>query len=170
MLITFARLTVIGMKFQIHGVLNVVSWGILMPLGVIIARYLRVFKSADPAWFYLHVTCQTSAYIIGVSGWATGLKLGNDSAGVQYTKHRTLGILLFILATLQVSKILLIHTINAIPHIFYQSLSLSLLRKNCTSCLGVCFASKAEQGSQIQILLEYLSPFSWVFCHPSQHH
>ncbi|XP_041028373.1 cytochrome b561 and DOMON domain-containing protein At5g47530-like [Juglans microcarpa x Juglans regia] len=92
---------------NIHGVLNVVSWGILMPIGVIIARYLRVFKSADPAWFYLHVTCQTSAYIIGVSGWATGLKLGNDSAGVQYTKHRTLGILLFILATLQVFALLL---------------------------------------------------------------
>lgn len=49
MLINFVRLTVIGMKFQIHGVLNVVSWGILMPIGVIIARYLRVFKSADPA-------------------------------------------------------------------------------------------------------------------------
>ncbi|GFZ04124.1 auxin-responsive family protein [Actinidia rufa] len=53
----------------IHGVLNTISWGIMMPLGVVIARYVSVFESADPAWFYLHVTCQTSAYIVGVVGW-----------------------------------------------------------------------------------------------------
>ncbi|KAF5943547.1 hypothetical protein HYC85_017624 [Camellia sinensis] len=92
---------------NIHGVLNAISWGILMPLGVMIARYLKVFESADPAWFYLHVTCQTSAYIVGVAGWATGLQLGNDSPGIQYTAHRTIGIVLFCLATLQVLALLL---------------------------------------------------------------
>lgn len=92
---------------NIHGVLNAISWGILMPLGVMIARYVKVFESADPAWFYLHVTCQTSAYIIGVAGWATGLQLGNDSPGIQYTAHRTIGIILFCLATLQVLALLL---------------------------------------------------------------
>lgn len=85
-----------------HGVLNVVSWGILMPIGVIIARYLRVFKSADPAWFYLHAACQSSAYIIGVAGWGVGLKLGSDSKGITYHPHRNIGIALFCLATLQV--------------------------------------------------------------------
>ncbi|KAL0306017.1 UNVERIFIED_CONTAM: cytochrome and DOMON domain-containing protein [Sesamum radiatum] len=49
---------------------------------------------ADPAWFYLHATCQTSAYIIGVAGWATGLRLGSQSAGVQYTSHRVSALLL----------------------------------------------------------------------------
>lgn len=90
-----------------HGVLNAVSWGILMPLGAVIARYLKVFKSADPAWFYLHVTCQTAAYIVGVAGWGTGLKLGSDSPGVTYSTHRTLGIVLFCLGTLQVFALLL---------------------------------------------------------------
>uniref|UniRef100_A0A5B7BDT6 Cytochrome b561 and DOMON domain-containing protein n=1 Tax=Davidia involucrata TaxID=16924 RepID=A0A5B7BDT6_DAVIN len=90
-----------------HGVLNAISWGTLMPLGVIIARYLRVFKSADPAWFYLHVTCQCSAYIIGIAGWATGLKLGSDSSGVKHTTHGNIGMVLFILATLQVFALLL---------------------------------------------------------------
>ncbi|KAI9124103.1 hypothetical protein K1719_005403 [Acacia pycnantha] len=90
-----------------HGILNAVSWGILMPLGAIIARYLKVFKSADPAWFYLHVTCQTSAYILGVAGWGTGLKLGSDSVGIQYNTHRTLGIVIFCLGTLQVFALLL---------------------------------------------------------------
>jgi hypothetical protein len=88
--------------FQTHGVLNAVSWGVLMPLGAVIARYLKVFKSADPAWFYLHVTCQTAAYIVGVAGWGTGLKLGSDSVGVTYSTHRALGISLFVLGTLQV--------------------------------------------------------------------
>ncbi|XP_041024258.1 cytochrome b561 and DOMON domain-containing protein At5g47530-like [Juglans microcarpa x Juglans regia] len=92
---------------NVHGVLNVFSWGILMPIGVMIARYLKVFESADPAWFYLHASCQTTAYVIGVAGVATGIKLGNDSAGVEQTKHRVIGVLLFILATLQVFALLL---------------------------------------------------------------
>lgn len=67
----------------------------MMPVGAIIARYLRVAKSANPAWFYIHVFCQASAYIIGVAGWATGLKLGGDSPGIQYSTHRSIGIALF---------------------------------------------------------------------------
>lgn len=78
------------------------SWGILLPIGASIARHLKVFKSADPAWFYLHVTCQTSAYIVGVVGWGTGLKLGSDSVGIKYNTHRNIGIALFCLGTLQV--------------------------------------------------------------------
>lgn len=88
--------------FQIHGILNAVSWGLLFPIGIIIARYLRTFPSADPAWFYLHVGCQVSAYAIGVAGWATGIKLGSESKGVVYTGHRNIGIALFSIATLQV--------------------------------------------------------------------
>lgn len=90
-------------KRNVHGVLNAVSWGTLMPLGAIIARYMRVFKSADPAWFYLHITCQFSAYVIGVAGWATGLKIGKE----MYHSHRNIGITLFCLATLQVFALLL---------------------------------------------------------------
>lgn len=74
----------------------------MFPVGAIFARYLRTFQSADPAWFYLHAFCQTSAYAIGVAGWGTGLKLGSESKGVQYTNHRNIGIALFCLATVQV--------------------------------------------------------------------
>ncbi|KAK8575488.1 hypothetical protein V6N13_033273 [Hibiscus sabdariffa] len=94
-------------KQKIHGVLNAVSWGILMPLGAIIARYLKVFKSADPAWFYLHTSCQLSAYVVGVVGWGTGLKLGSESPGIQYSAHRTIGIILLCLGTSQVFALLL---------------------------------------------------------------
>ncbi|CAN8324930.1 unnamed protein product [Cochlearia groenlandica] len=94
-------------KRNIHGILNGLSWGVMMPIGAIIARYLRVAESADPAWFYIHVLCQASAYVIGVAGWATGLKLGGDSQGIRYSTHRSIGIALFSIATVQVFAILL---------------------------------------------------------------
>ncbi|KAE8686665.1 Cytochrome b561 and DOMON domain-containing protein [Hibiscus syriacus] len=94
-------------KRNIHGILNAVSWGILMPIGTITARYLKVFKSADPAWFYLHAACQFSSYVVGVAGWSTGLKLGSESPGIRFDTHRTIGIVLFSLGTLQVFALLL---------------------------------------------------------------
>ncbi|KAK9944628.1 hypothetical protein M0R45_010188 [Rubus argutus] len=94
-------------KKNIHGILNAVSWGLLFPIGIIIARYLRTFPSADPAWFYLHVFCQVSAYAIGVAGWATGIKLGSESKGVVYKGHRNIGIALFSIATLQIFALFL---------------------------------------------------------------
>ncbi|CAL9103439.1 unnamed protein product [Musa acuminata var. zebrina] len=92
---------------NVHGVLNAVSWGILLPIGAIFARYLKTFESADPTWFYLHVTCQIIGYGVGVGGWATGLSLGSKSKGIEYTTHRSIGMALFSLATLQVFALFL---------------------------------------------------------------
>ncbi|KMZ64580.1 Auxin induced-like protein [Zostera marina] len=92
---------------NIHGTLNVVGWGFLMPIGVIIARYVKIFSFADPLWFYLHVTFQCSAYVLGVAGWATGMKLGSESHGNHHATHRNIGIALFCFATLQVTALLL---------------------------------------------------------------
>ncbi|KAL1832294.1 hypothetical protein ACET3Z_001945 [Daucus carota] len=91
---------------NIHGVLNTISWGIMMPVGALIARYVKVFEVADPGWFYLHVSCQTTAYIIGLVGWGTGLRLGSESPGIQYSSHRYIGITLFVFGTLQVLALL----------------------------------------------------------------
>ncbi|XP_076884290.1 cytochrome b561 and DOMON domain-containing protein At4g17280-like [Bidens hawaiensis] len=90
-----------------HGVLNAFSWGVLMPIGAMSARYLKVFNVANPAWFYIHAATQTSAYVVGVAGWATGLKLGSESTGVKYNAHRNIGIILFAFGTLQVLALLL---------------------------------------------------------------
>ncbi|KAK1270764.1 hypothetical protein QJS04_geneDACA004383 [Acorus gramineus] len=94
-------------KKNVHGVLNAVSWGILLPLGAIVARYLKTFNSANNAWFYLHVSCQIIGYAVGVAGWATGLSLGSKSKGVVYHTHRSIGIALFSLGTIQVFALLL---------------------------------------------------------------
>ncbi|XBI37650.1 hypothetical protein VPH35_122898 [Triticum aestivum] len=92
-------------KKNTHGILNAVSWGILLPMGGIVARYLKTFKSADPAWFYLHVACQLIGYAVGVSGWATGIHLGNLSKGITYSLHRNIGIAVFALGTVQVDDL-----------------------------------------------------------------
>ncbi|KAL3652320.1 hypothetical protein CASFOL_002001 [Castilleja foliolosa] len=90
---------------NIHGIINVVSWGIMMPLGAMIARFVKVFQPLNPVWFYLHVTCQTLGYLLGVAGWATGLNLGSRTPGIVRTVHRNIGITLFTLATLQVMSL-----------------------------------------------------------------
>lgn len=73
-----------------------------MPVGALIAMHTKnFFPSADPAWFYLHAGCQLTAYILGVTGWATGLKLASGSAD-HHQLHRFFGTLLFCMATLQV--------------------------------------------------------------------
>ncbi|XP_052167056.1 cytochrome b561 and DOMON domain-containing protein At3g25290-like [Oryza glaberrima] len=97
----------IAKKRNIHGLLNAVSWGILLPMGAILARYLKTFRSADPAWFYLHVSCQLIGYGVGVAGWATGINLGNMSNGITYTLHRNIGIIVFALGTLQIFALFL---------------------------------------------------------------
>ncbi|XP_021863455.2 cytochrome b561 and DOMON domain-containing protein At4g12980 [Spinacia oleracea] len=94
-------------KRNTHGILNAISWGLLFPIGAMIARYVRTIESADPVWFYIHVGCQISGYAIGVAGWATGLQLGSKSVGIVYTSHRYIGIALFALATLQIFALFL---------------------------------------------------------------
>ncbi|KAG5227743.1 cytochrome b561 and DOMON domain-containing protein [Salix suchowensis] len=80
-----------------------ISWGILMPIGAVIARYLKRFESADPLWFYLHVSCQLLAYILGgLAGFGSGIFLGARSHGVEHSCHKIIGIVLFCLATAQV--------------------------------------------------------------------
>ncbi|XP_038887821.1 cytochrome b561 and DOMON domain-containing protein At5g47530-like [Benincasa hispida] len=118
-------------KRNTHGVLNAVSWGTMMPMGAIFARYLKVFKGADPAWFYLHVACQSSAYAVGVAGWATGIKLGGESLAVEYNTHRNIGITLFVFGTLQVFALLLRpnkdHKYRIYWNIYHHSIGYSVI-------------------------------------------
>ncbi|KAG6497018.1 cytochrome b561 and DOMON domain-containing protein At4g12980-like [Zingiber officinale] len=114
-----------------HGILCAVSWGVLLPLGQIFARYLKTFKSADPAWFYLHISCQTLGYVIGVAGWATGLVLGNKSKGIVHTNHRNIGITLFTFCTLQVFALFLRpnkdHKYRLYWNIYHHSIGYSVI-------------------------------------------
>ena len=81
--------------FQIHGALNAIGWGVLLPLGAMIARYLKPFT--DPAWYYLHGSLQLSGYIIGIVGFGYGIKLMSNKL-----THRKLAYTILTLGTLQV--------------------------------------------------------------------
>ncbi|KAJ0018864.1 hypothetical protein Pint_09840 [Pistacia integerrima] len=89
-----------GMK-NVHGVLNIIGWGTLLPTGAIIARYFRKMPLKYDVWYPLHVLCQTSGYIVGSIGWGIGLWLGNSSKNYTLKKHRIFGILIFTFATIQ---------------------------------------------------------------------
>ncbi|KAI9185783.1 hypothetical protein LWI28_010607 [Acer negundo] len=86
---------------MVHGVLNIVGWGIFLPVGVMTARYLRVHPKETKWWFCLHVSCQIVGYILGTFGWIVGLWLGHASKYYIFHKHRTLSIFIFTFSTLQ---------------------------------------------------------------------
>lgn len=82
-----------------HGLLNMVSWGILVIVGAMVARY---FRDMDPLWFYAHAAIQSAAYVIGLIGIITGLIL-EDRISAHVSTHKGLGIFIFVLGCLQVS-------------------------------------------------------------------
>ncbi|KAJ8492979.1 hypothetical protein OPV22_014700 [Ensete ventricosum] len=85
-----------------HGVLSVFGWGILLPIGVIVKRYSRNISKNQEVWFMLHVSFQISGYTVGITAWGIGLALMSNSWHFNTFKgHRTIGIIIFCLATLQ---------------------------------------------------------------------
>ncbi|PON77141.1 Cytochrome b561 and DOMON domain-containing protein [Trema orientale] len=89
-----------------HGAINAVSWGVLLPIGAVTARYLRHVQSIGPSWFYAHMGVQLSGFVLGTVGFAVGIRLGDLSPGVQYGLHRKLGFAAFILGALQTLALL----------------------------------------------------------------
>ncbi|KAI4356243.1 hypothetical protein L6164_000278 [Bauhinia variegata] len=85
-----------------HGVLNILGWGILIIMGAIVARH---FKEWDPFWFYFHVSVQSLGFVLGVIGVITGLVL-EDQLQADVPIHKALGIIILVLALLQMMAIL----------------------------------------------------------------
>uniref|UniRef100_A0ACD5VTQ6 Uncharacterized protein n=1 Tax=Avena sativa TaxID=4498 RepID=A0ACD5VTQ6_AVESA len=86
-----------GLK-RTHGALNLFAWGVLLPIGAIIARYCRGW---DPLWFYLHAGIQFVGFILGLAGVVAGVSLyGKIQADVP--AHRGLGIFVLVLGILQI--------------------------------------------------------------------
>ncbi|KAL9295491.1 Cytochrome b561 and DOMON domain-containing protein [Arabidopsis thaliana] len=87
---------------QIHAIVNALSWGILMPIGVMAARYMKNYEVLDPTWFYIHVVCQTTGYFAGlIGGLGTAIYMARHT-GMRTTLHTVIGLLLFALGFLQI--------------------------------------------------------------------
>ncbi|GAB2274982.1 hypothetical protein Dimus_009751 [Dionaea muscipula] len=86
----------------VHGVINAVSWGIMIPIGTVIARYLRAHVQAlGPCWFYAHACVQLVGFLLGSIGFGIGIRLGELSPGKVYGLHRNLGFIAFCLGSTQ---------------------------------------------------------------------
>ncbi|XP_010548789.1 PREDICTED: cytochrome b561 and DOMON domain-containing protein At3g59070-like [Tarenaya hassleriana] len=85
-----------------HGIINAVSWGFLMPLGGLAARYMKTYDTLDPMWFYIHVICQSLGYFIGLSGGLGTAIFMWRSTGFRLGPHSIIGVVLFILGFLQI--------------------------------------------------------------------
>lgn len=57
--------------FAAHGTLMLVSWGFLLPGGVVAAKFLRYRE--DSLWFKLHRVLQPAGLLIALAGWITAL-------------------------------------------------------------------------------------------------
>ncbi|URE38520.1 hypothetical protein MUK42_25942 [Musa troglodytarum] len=89
-----------------HAALNAASWGLLLPAGVAVARYLRHRASRGPSWFYAHAATQIAGLLLGTAGFAIGIVMGNRSRGVEHRLHRGLGVAAFVTAALQSAALL----------------------------------------------------------------
>jgi cytochrome b561 len=82
--------------------LLVLGWGVLVPMGILAARY---FKSYDPHWFYSHISIQTVGFVLGLAGIIMGFDLDYDPhLSDKYHTHKALGIAVLVLGCLQVFK------------------------------------------------------------------
>ena len=83
-----------------HGLLGMMGWGVLMPIGMITARY---FRQLDPCWFYTHMAIQVSGYAVGIAGIVLGFRL-NEYGLKNVDVHKALGIAILAMASLQVRR------------------------------------------------------------------
>ncbi|XP_078172443.1 cytochrome b561 and DOMON domain-containing protein At3g07570-like [Carex rostrata] len=89
-------------KEKQHALLVILGWGVLVPIGILAARY---FKSYDPHWFYGHISIQTIGFGLGLAGIIMGFDLDEDEID-NYDTHKALGIVVLVLGCLQLTAFL----------------------------------------------------------------
>ncbi|THU45678.1 hypothetical protein C4D60_Mb02t20510 [Musa balbisiana] len=86
-----------------HGALGILGWGVLLPVGAVVARYCRPW---DPMWYYFHVIIQFVGFLAGFAGVVAGIAL-HRRLHSDVTLHRGLGIFILVLGILQVTAFFL---------------------------------------------------------------
>lgn len=80
-----------------HGRGMVLAWGMLIPLGVMVARYFKVMPGQDwpkrldnPTWWRWHLRLQNAGLVVMLAALA-GILFGSDGAWPGVSLHRVLG-------------------------------------------------------------------------------
>lgn len=89
----------VAKKATVHGALQVVGWGVLLPIGALVARHARAF---DPAWFYTHIAIQVLGFATVIAGMAVGVNLDKSVDFPRLDAHKGLAAFVYALAILQV--------------------------------------------------------------------
>ncbi|GAV56849.1 Cytochrom_B561 domain-containing protein/DOMON domain-containing protein [Cephalotus follicularis] len=87
-----------------HGILGLLGWGVILPLGAIIARYLR---QKDPLWYYLHAIIQLVGFIFVLATVLLGIQLYDKIRNANVQAHRGIGIFALVLCILQILAVFL---------------------------------------------------------------
>lgn len=83
---------------QVHGIVQMIVWTVIFPLGIIAARF---FHHMDPLWWHLHRAIQGLGFIGFVVGLGLGLKAKAAQSGASGV-HTILAIVLLVAISLQV--------------------------------------------------------------------
>jgi hypothetical protein len=81
-----------------HGLLSMMGWGVLLPIGTMVARY---FRRQDPYWFYGHMAVQGVGFLVGIAAVIIGFRLDEDGLKNIFV-HKAIGITILAMASLQV--------------------------------------------------------------------
>ncbi|KAL4298466.1 cytochrome b561 and DOMON domain-containing protein At3g61750 isoform X2 [Arachis hypogaea] len=81
-----------------HGIVGIIGWGLILPVGAIVARYLR---HKDPLWFYLHSVIQFVGFAFTLGTVLLGIQLYNNMHA-HIPAHRGIGIFVLVLTILQI--------------------------------------------------------------------
>jgi len=99
-------------KARIHAHLETLGFLVLLPIGVLVGRYLRTF---DRRWFWVHWVMQflISGPVI-LSGWALGYQTTQSlfTGGNWVDTHKKIGLVLLILYLIQMALGAFIHLIK----------------------------------------------------------
>ncbi|CAJ1933638.1 unnamed protein product [Cylindrotheca closterium] len=57
----------------IHGSCMLIGWGLLLPNGMLVARYFKLHPSSNSAWFKFHRICQPTGLLVATVGWIIAL-------------------------------------------------------------------------------------------------
>ncbi|KAB2620761.1 hypothetical protein D8674_039519 [Pyrus ussuriensis x Pyrus communis] len=86
-----------------HGILTIIGWGIIIPFGASMARYLREY---EPLWYYLHSSVQFIGFFVGLSGVAVGRTL-YELVHADFNSHRSIGYIVLALSVLQICQFIM---------------------------------------------------------------
>jgi hypothetical protein len=96
---TFSSIKNVGDLYIAHGVIMTLAWGILVPLGIFVARYFKNSKVLN--WRSSHSTLQMGAFLLFVSAFFIAVA-ANQASGVHFNSvHAILGLITILLGMLQ---------------------------------------------------------------------